>query len=83
MFAFRKRLVETVRDLDVVARWDSAQNKQWKWMTKICKNNEKKSESRIEDKWGREAVLAGKAEIRNMWQALGIMYSVILHFKKR
>ena len=51
----------------------------WQKYAKITK---KKSESRIEDKWGREAVLAGKAEIRNMWQALGIMYSVILHFKK-
>ena len=55
-----------VRDLDVLAQWDSAQNEQWMWMTKICKNEKKKSESRIEDQWGRKAVLAGKAEIRNM-----------------
>ena len=30
-----------VRDLDVLAQWDSAQNEQWMWMTKICKNEKK------------------------------------------
>ena len=30
-----------VRDLDVLARWDSAQNEQWMWMTKIFKNDKK------------------------------------------
>ena len=30
-----------VRDLDVLARWDSAQNEQWMWMTNIFKNDKK------------------------------------------
>ena len=33
---------------------------------------QKRSESRIEDKWCRKAFLTGKAEISNMWEALGI-----------
>ena len=33
---------------------------------------QKRSESRIEDKWCRKAVLTRKTEIRNMWEALDI-----------
>ena len=30
-----------VRDLDVLAPWDSAQNEQWMWMTKIFEHDKK------------------------------------------
>ena len=38
-----------VRDLDVLARWDSAQNEQWMWMT-IFKNDKKGQKSNSDRK---------------------------------
>ena len=46
-------VVKLVRDLDILALWDSAQN-------------EKRFESTIEDKWGRKAVLTRKAEVSHV-----------------
>jgi hypothetical protein len=61
-----------VRDLDVLARWDSAQNEQWMWMTNIFKNDKKGPRAEFKISGAEKTILTGKAEINNMCEALGM-----------
>ena len=61
-----------MRDLDVLARWDSAQNEQWMWMTNIFKNDKKGPRAEFKISGAEKTILTGKAEINNMCEALGM-----------